>query len=180
MAPQRGPVHGFPPIEAPDARVLVLGTMPSVASLEAGRYYAHPHNAFWPIAEALFARGPVSDYGARMAMLADAKVAVWDVLAATVREGSLDSAIVAGTEVVNDIAGFLAAHPGVHSVFFNGAKARDLFERHVAPSLPAGRPLRFACLPSTSPANASVSRAGKLEAWRVVAMAAEELPPAGG
>lgn len=169
-----GTVHGFPPIAGPDARVLVLGTMPSLKSLEAAQYYAHPRNAFWPIMRELFARGAGLGYPERVASIVDSKVALWDVLASTVRPGSLDSAIERGSETPNDIAGFLAGHPGVHTVFFNGAKAGELFERHVAAGLPADRPLRYARLPSTSPANASVTYSAKVEAWREVARAIEE------
>jgi TDG/mug DNA glycosylase family protein len=174
------PIHGFAPVAGPDARVLVLGTMPSERSLAAGEYYAHPQNAFWPIVEELFAGHRVRDYAARAAMLVAVKVALWDVLASTVRPGSLDSSIVRATEVPNDIAGFLVAHPEVSVVFFNGAKARELFGRHMATALPADRAVRLVVLPSTSPANAAASREAKLEAWRELARAVGEGPDRDG
>lgn len=165
-------IHGFGPIAASDAKVLILGTLPSEASLRAGEYYAHPHNAFWFIMQRLFGQGTGLDYEARKALLIGAKVALWDVLHAADREGSLDSAIAPGSEDANDFDGFFAQHPGIHTVIFNGAKARDLFGRHVlnTRSLPAG--LRFVCLPSTSPANARLSREAKLEQWKAALMEA--------
>lgn len=161
-------IRGFDPIATPDARVLVLGTVPNQRSLEAGEYYAHPQNAFWYIIERLFASEVGLDYTARTSLLMDAKVALWDVLRTAERPGSLDSAIVARSEVPNDFVDFFARHSAVRTVFFNGAKAQSLFDRHVRDALPAGLDMRFVRLPSTSPANARYTREGKLEAWRAL------------
>jgi double-stranded uracil-DNA glycosylase len=163
-------IHCFDPIAGPDARVLVLGTVPGQRSLDEDQYYAHPRNAFWPIMQALFAGGAQLVYASRIEMLVQARVAVWDVLHSAERSGSLDAAIASDSEVPNDIAGFLAAHPAVATVFFNGAKAEELFQRHVAATVDHLR-LRFYRLPSTSPANA-IPPAVKLEAWRAVVAAA--------
>jgi len=168
-------ISGFAPIAREDARVLVLGTVPSARSLACGRYYAHPHNRFWPIMEALFADGEALGHPAREAMVLGARVAVWDVLAsADRRQGSMDASIVSATAVPNDIAGFVDAHPDLRAIFFNGATAASLFDRHAAPTMDARRPLELLRLPSTSPANAALSAAEKLAAWRVVADAARE------
>ncbi len=161
-------IYSFGPIAAPDARVLVLGTIPGRRSLEAGEYYAHPQNAFWFIMESLFARRTGMDYGARTALLLGAQVALWDVLQAADRIGSLDSAIARGSEAPNDFADFFIRYPGIHTVFFNGAKAQSLFARHVLGTLPPEAGLRLVRLPSTSPANANLSRERKLAAWRVL------------
>ena len=163
---------GFAPIAAPDARVLILGTFPGLRSLDAGQYYAHPQNAFWHIMGRLFAWETGLDYTARTALLMDVKVALWDVLRTADRPGSLDSAIVAGSEVPNDFVDFFARHPAIRTVFFNGAKAQSLFERHVLLTLSPASDLRFVRLPSTSPANARRTREGKLESWRAVSSAA--------
>ena len=97
-------------------------------------------------------------------------MALWDVLNACARVGSLDSAITPDSERANDFETFFAAHPRIAQVFFNGAKAESAWRRHVARQLVARAPtLVFARLPSTSPAHASLNRAQKLSAWRAVA-----------
>lgn len=181
---------GFPLVARPDARVLILGTLPSTRSLEAGEYYAHPRNAFWPIVERLLGQavGPEIEseshadaasanltttrrtaglrYATRTALLLQARVALWDVLRAADRPGSLDANIKGAAAI--DFAGFFAAHPAVHTVCFNGATARSLWERHVAPKLSAHPVLSLVTLPSTSPANAAMSFEDKLAAWATV------------
>ncbi|MEX1249596.1 MAG: DNA-deoxyinosine glycosylase [Hyphomonas sp.] len=86
-------VRSFAPVSAPDARVLILGSMPGTASLQAGQYYAHPRNAFWPIMGALCGARPDLPYTDRAVKLKGEGVAVWDVLQACKREASLDASI---------------------------------------------------------------------------------------
>jgi TDG/mug DNA glycosylase family protein len=163
-------VCSFPPIESRAARVLVLGSMPGAASLRASQYYAYRHNAFWPIMGALFGAGPEIAYEKRIAILCRAGLALWDVLASCVREGSLDADIDEVSIVPNDFRAFFDAHPRVHHVFFNGSKAETSFNRYVRPNL-RDCGLRFTRLPSTSPAHASLPLSRKLHAWRAVAQA---------
>ena len=158
-------VQGFAPVAAADARILVLGSMPGVASLRQARYYAHPRNAFWPIAAQVLGFDPAADYARRLQALRSAGVALWDVLRACERPGSLDADIRVDTLVPNDLAAFLGAHPRLVRVCFNGAKAASLYRRHVLPRLPQ-RPLQYVDLPSTSPAHAAASVGKKLAGWR--------------
>ena len=157
-------VHGFPPVAAPDACVLVLGSMPGEASLAAGEYYAHPRNAFWPIMGVLAGAHPARPYAERVAALRAAGIALWDVMASCMRAGSLDANIRPASVVANDFAGFLAAHPGIATLCFNGAAAETAFRRHVLPVLSAAPAMLR--LPSTSPAHAAPGFETKLEAWR--------------
>jgi len=160
--------RGFPPVHREDARLLILGSMPSRESLARQRYYAHPRNAFWPIVTDLLDI-PSEDYEERCEGLRQRRLALWDVLQACFRSGSLDSAIDEGSIVTNDFAGFLDGHRDVQRVYFNGAKAESMYRRHVLPTLQgraANLPLRR--LPSTSPAHAGMSLQQKREAWRVI------------
>lgn len=156
-------LQGLAPIARTDACVLILGSMPGAASLQAREYYAHRQNRFWPYMAALAGAHATLPYPQRVQRLHAAGVAVWDVIARCRREGSLDSAI--RDEAVNDLGHFLARHRDVTTILFNGAKAESTFRRHVLPTL--GAPA-LACrrLPSTSPANASQTDASKLAAWQ--------------
>ena len=160
------PVTGFPPVSHPDARVLILGSMPGVASLEAGQYYAQPRNLFWQFAGQFFGTGREAPYKARLDALTAHRVGLWDVLKSCDRPGSLDASIQRSSAVPNEFPRFLARHPQLTHVFFNGKAARDLYQRLVAPAL-AGRfpELHYVTLPSTSPANAGITLAEKLKAW---------------
>ena len=165
-------VRGFAPIAGADARVLVLGSAPSVISLQRGEYLGNPRNAFWPVMAELLGRPAGEDYAARTRALLEARIAVWDVLARAHRPGSLDASIVAASAEVNDFRGFFAEHPDVRAVFFNGRTARTFWDRRVAGSqdLPDG--LALTTLPSTSPAHAALTRAEKTDVWRQVVAAA--------
>ncbi len=163
-------IIGFPPIENPSARIVILGSMPGEASLRAEQYYAHPQNLFWRILGEIIggAHGASlrdAPYADRVPILRSNGIALWDVLASCVREGSLDADIVADSVHPNDFAAFFAKHNKIERVLFNGAKAETCFRRYVAPTLQA-RAIRHLRLPSTSPANASIPYARKIAAWR--------------
>lgn len=163
-------VESFPPQVAAGCRLLLLGTAPSVASLAKRQSYAHPHNLFWPFMGELYGAGPELPYATRLARLQALGIGIWDVLERCERPGSLDSGIVAASEVANDIPGLLRAHPGIAAIALNGAKALQVFTRRIAPAIDADAMARLAvvALPSTSPANASIPRAAKLERWRAL------------
>jgi len=160
-------VKSFPPLLGSSANALIVGSMPGAASLAANQYYAHPRNAFWPIMGELFGADPNFDYQRRVVRLTQAHIAVWDVIGACVRPGSLDADIQHEGMVVNDFRGLLDRHPEICRVYFNGAKAEQLFEKMVLPTLANGDVFRRR-LPSTSPANASMKFQKKLAAWRCI------------
>ncbi len=164
-------MRSFAPVVDAASRVLVLGSMPGRASLDAGQYYAHPRNLFWPLMETLLGVDRAAPYERRLAALRARGVALWDVLASCERSSSLDADVASDSMVANDLPGLLAAHPRLRTLCFNGGLAAASFRRHVLPDL-AAEALALHPLPSTSPANASIPYARKLAAWRVVARAA--------
>ena len=162
-------VHSFPPIASPDARVFILGSMPGIASLQAGQYYAHPRNSFWRIVGEILGFDAGSAYEARASALGAAKIALWDVLRSCTRESSLDSDIQPDTIVPNDFASFFASHREIRRVCFNGATAANLYMKHVVPGLENAAAFEHVRLPSTSPAHARMPFAEKVGAWRAIA-----------
>lgn len=152
-------LRGLAPIIDDRARILILGSFPSPASLAAGQYYAHRQNQFWRLLGAILDQPLATlDYPERQALVKAAGLAIWDVYAACLREGSLDSAIRQGE--ANDFARLPAMAPGLKRICFNGRTAAR-FERLV---FSLGYEVRV--LPSTSPANAGWSFERKLAAWR--------------
>ena len=162
-------LNSFSPVVRVDARVLILGSMPGVASLTAGQYYAQPQNLFWQIIEQLYGIDRSAPYAERLEALIAHCVALWDVLESCQRPGSLDSNILRSSALPNDFMRFFARYPQINAVFFNGKAAAELYRRLVLPTLAVRLPdLRYVTLPSTSPANAGITPAAKLAAWRAV------------
>ena len=152
---------GLAPVARRDARLLVLGSFPGAASLQAAQYYAHPRNQFWPLLSALWGveLGLLS-YARRIAEVRRRGLALWDVYASCRREGSLDASI--EQAVPNDLAGLAATLPHLAAIAHNGGESARAMRITRALGLPVSR------LPSTSPANASWSFERKLAAWREV------------
>jgi TDG/mug DNA glycosylase family protein len=171
-------VSSFPPQVGPDCRLLLLGSVPSVRSLELRQSYGHPHNLFWRFMGEMFDAGPDLPYAERIGRLHTLGIGIWDVLRDCERPGSLDASIVRASEVPNDIAGLLRVQPRLRTIALNGGKAQEAFRRLVRPTLPAelARTLTVLALPSTSPANASMPVALKRERWRVLL---DHVDPAG-
>ena len=168
----RGKLEGFSRVAGRDPRVLVLGSMPGRASLDAHEYYAHPRNVFWELMGELFGAGRELPYEQRLARLAAAGVALWDVVHRCHRPGSLDASIDRDSVEPNDFATLYSAGPRLHTVFFNGGTAHSLYRRRVLPHDPApDRALEYVVLPSTSPAHAALDYAAKLARWRVLSVA---------
>lgn len=161
--------QGFPPIAAASAHTLVLGSMPGIASLQAKQYYAHPRNLFWPFMQQLLGISTDLPYIQRCTRLQANGIALWDVLGKCQRQGSLDTAIDTGSMEANDFAGFLQAHTAITRICFNGTKAEAVWHKLVVPALdPAAATIKTIRLPSTSPANASISTESKLQQWRIL------------
>ena len=155
---------GFKPVADINSQILILGSMPSIASLEHQQYYAHPQNRFWRLMAGLlnYKKVPV-DYNDRLKMLLDNNIALWDSIASCRREGSLDSAI--EDEIPNDISMFLQEHSAIKTICFNGGKAYQCFKKYNKQLLKSSR-YTFMPMPSTSPANARFKLEMLLSVWQ--------------
>jgi hypoxanthine-DNA glycosylase len=154
--------EAFPPIISPNARILILGTMPSELSLERQEYYGNPRNHFWRIMQSLFGIPADDTYTRRIAGLQHNRIALWDVLHSCERVGSLDSAI--KNAIPNDFAGLFASLPEMQIIAFNGKKSNEWFERWTQVDSSHFQKL---VLPSSSPA-AAMAFEKKVAAWGIL------------
>jgi hypoxanthine-DNA glycosylase len=151
--------HCFAPSVRDDTRLLILGSLPGVASLAAQRYYAHSRNQFWRLLETVVEE-PLEalDYEDRLARLLDHGIGLWDTVAAARRSGSLDADI--RLEAASDVASLATTLPELRAIAFNGGTAARIGRRQLG-----GEPrYELIDLPSSSPA---LTRhfAAKAEAW---------------
>jgi len=160
MKAQRSPrLTGLAPVIARHSALIVLGSFPGVASLQAQQYYGHPRNHFWPLLSAIWSTDLVSQpYNKRLEEVRHRGLGIWDVYAACVREGSLDTAIEHAE--FNDLHGLKRRAPNLRLIAHNGSESAKATQHTQALGLPVLR------LPSSSPANASWSFERKLEAWK--------------
>jgi hypoxanthine-DNA glycosylase len=150
--------HSFPPVFDPEARVLVLGSLPGDRSLAAQRYYAHPQNQFWQLMSPVVGRDLATlDYEDRLAALRASGVALWDVIGSARRSGSSDAAILDAEG--NDIAALIGRLPKLRAVAFKQG-LKMLGPNFAGPSVVA--------LPSSSPLY-TIGVAAKQPAWNQLA-----------
>ena len=154
-------IHSFDPIIDDNSRVLILGSMPGKISQEKGEYYAHSRNIFWKLIYSIFGAQPDQTYEEKKSFLKSKKIALWDVIKECDRFGSSDSKII--NPIINDFEGLLARNPNIRYIIFNGKKAESLLKRNVV-NITKYQIILFT-LPSSSPANASISLNNKMETW---------------
>ena len=155
-------ISSFPPIIDKESKILILGSIPGVKSLEMQQYYAHPQNKFWKIIFELFNEKFTKDYDERIKILEKHHIALWDVIDTCERIGSLDSEI--RNEEANKIEELLQNFPNIKAIFCNGQKSHKNLQKIL------GKKFRMPIivLPSTSPAYAGLSYFDKLKSWYII------------
>jgi len=155
-------IQSFEPIVGDEPIILILGSMPSVVSLDRQEYYGHKRNQFWRIMGELFDFSRDDDYEVRKQSLMSHGIAVWDVFSACERDGSLDQAI--KKPEYNDIVGFIKEHPSIRAVLLNGKKATDSYRKYFQADLAH---IKNYSLGSTSPAY-TLAYEEKLNQWKII------------
>lgn len=150
----------FPPISNPDTTILILGTIPGDKSLELGEYYGHPRNRFWKIISTITNSELPLSYSHKKALLLKSKIGVWDIAHRANRKGSLDSAI--KNEEPNDLDIFISSHKNLKIIGFNGKKSQTLYDQYFE----RRTDLKYICLPSSSPANATINLENLCKTWQ--------------
>ncbi|WP_306523458.1 DNA-deoxyinosine glycosylase [Rheinheimera sp.] len=159
-------LSGLAPVAQPDAKILILGSMPGQASLDAQQYYGHPRNQFWPLMQQLFGVDSTLPYAGRLIALQQAGVALWDVIGVCQRQGSLDSAIRSSSVQLNDFAAFLPELPQLQAIWLNGSTAAKSWQKLQKSGLTLPATIQLWSLPSSSPAHAACSFSDKLMQWQ--------------
>ncbi|MBU4538011.1 MAG: DNA-deoxyinosine glycosylase [Weeksellaceae bacterium] len=154
-------ISSFPPVISKDSKILILGSVPGVKSLEMQQYYAHPQNQFWKIIFELFNEYFTADYSEKLKILEKNHLAVWDVIDTCERKGSLDSNII--NEEANDIRKLLIDFPNLQAVFCNGQKSFKNLQKILGKDCE----VPVFVLPSTSPLH-TISFEKKLAEWKII------------
>ncbi|GIO21564.1 DNA-deoxyinosine glycosylase [Oceanobacillus sp. J11TS1] len=159
-------IQSFAPVIGSNPKVLIVGSMPSVKSLDEQEYYGNPRNHFWPIMYTILKGNPAVTYSEKISFIKKHQIALWDTIGRCYRKGSLDMHIEA--EEPNDIPGLLKAHPTIRLVACNGTKSYQMFEKFILPKL--DQEIGVMKLPSTSPIPGRYNKTfeEKIEAWRVI------------
>ncbi len=167
-------IHQIPPIWNSESKVLILGTMPSPKSREAGFFYMHPQNRFWKVLPAVFGESLLYPNNSpdreeaiseRRDFLLRHHIALWDVLASCEISGAADSSIKNARP--NDF-GEIFSHSKIKHVFCTGKAAFSLWKKNCANQYEERYQLTVECLPSTSPANAACSLEKLLAVYKAI------------
>lgn len=159
-------IQSLAPIAGPDARVLILGSIPGVESLRKQQYYSNPRNQFWRIFYTILDLPFEDDYPKRLDDARKSCIALWDVIGQCYREGSLDSSI--RREQPNDLGAFIKDHPQLKLIAFNGTKAYATYQKYFGKHPLTG--VSLLSLPSTSPTPGRYNKTfeEKLKCWKEI------------
>ena len=154
--------HTFEPLIFPDSKILILGSFPSIKSLQEGFYYAHPRNQFWPILAEIF-HEKTDTKEQKIALCKKHHIALFDSAKSLKRENGNSSDSNLKNIEVNDFERLLKEYPSIELIAFTGKKAEQIFNTKYKYLT-----IRKKLLPSTSPAYAAMKFEEKLQSYKTV------------
>ncbi|MDE6241034.1 MAG: DNA-deoxyinosine glycosylase [Anaeroplasmataceae bacterium] len=150
--------HPFSPVIDKHSQILILGSLPSVVSVERGFYYMHPQNRFWKVLSRIYKEDVYNkDIDAKTSFILKHHLALYDVVASCDIKNSSDASI--ENVICTDIKDILLQAP-IQKILLNGNKAYSLFCK----AYPNLKDMAI-CLPSTSSANARISLDELISVW---------------
>lgn len=149
--------ESLPPFYCPDSEILILGSLPSIATRKAGFYYAHPQNRFFLVLSTLFHEYEPKSISERKFFLMKHHIALYDVIYECDIKGSSDSSI--RNVVVNDFAPILSRSQ-IRKVFTTGKTAYENYRKFVSEDV--------IYLPSSSPTNASMKLTDLVKEYQII------------
>jgi hypoxanthine-DNA glycosylase len=153
--------HEFPPLIEKDAKILILGSFPSVKSREQSFFYMHPQNRFWKILGALFNEDSYSmSIEERKEFIIKHHIGLYDVIEECDIKGSDDNTI---SNVVPTNLKKLIEGTNIRTIFLLGNKSYEYFVKYNPELVDIGIKL-----PSSSPANASMNLDKLIKAWSII------------
>ncbi|MDE5856465.1 MAG: DNA-deoxyinosine glycosylase [Anaeroplasmataceae bacterium] len=142
--------HPFSPVYNQYSHILILGSLPSVVSVERGFYYMHPQNRFWKVLSRIYEEDAYSmNIEDKTNFILKHHLALYDVVASCDIKNSSDASI--ENVVCTDLEEILK-NSDIHRILLNGNKAYTLFCK----AYPHLKDMAIS-MPSTSSANAKVS-----------------------
>ncbi len=150
--------HPFPPVIDEDCTTLILGSVPSVKSVENNFYYMHPQNRFWRVLSLIYGVDlHTASIDERKEFLLAHHIAMYDSVEECDINASKDTDI--KNVVPADIAGLVKSSK-ICRILCNGKASYNYFVKYN----PALAHIATA-LPSTSPANAQFSLERLVKEW---------------
>lgn len=149
--------HTLEPIFDAHSRTLILGSLPSVKSRSAGKYYAHPQNRFWKLMSAIY-ECDTEDW---KKFILSHHLALWDVIKECEIASSSDASI---KKVVPNDLSIITRRADIEHIFLLGKKAYDLYNKYLLPVTH----IEGTYLPSPSPANATMKFDDLVDIYRII------------
>jgi len=151
-------IHPFKPIIDPSCKVIILGSVPSIKTIEFGFPYANPHNRFWKIlSQHCQCEFYDLDLDKKRSILLQNNIAMFDAIKECDICGSADSSV---KNIVPTNVDELIRDTNIKKVLCNGSLSYNIVNKY-------NNLYGIECkkMPSTSPANATISYQNLKNIW---------------